>query len=73
MKKESGYTKEFTNWVNSTDKITQLASAKGVISSLLVSNILYLAIIFISGIIASVFIKNNLKTEPLVLLSKTEE
>lgn len=70
---EELYSTSFSNWVNSTDKIIQLASTQGGASSLLVSIILCLVVIIISGVIALVFIKNNLRTEPLSLLSKTEE
>lgn len=70
---EELYSISFSNWVNNTDKITQLDSAQGVSSSLLVSIFLCFSVIFLSSVIALLFIENNLKTEPLELLSKTEE
>jgi ABC-type antimicrobial peptide transport system permease subunit len=70
---EELYSTSFSNWVNSTDKIIELASTQGGMSSLFISIVICTLVVLLAAIISLLFIMNNLKIEPLELLSKTEE
>ncbi len=66
------YSTAFSNWVNNSDNT--MAQGLGSISvSPLISIILYFVVLLVTLIIALLFINNNLKAEPLELLSKNEE
>ncbi|MDF2943671.1 MAG: FtsX-like permease family protein [Herbinix sp.] len=66
------YNTAFSNWVNSANKLTKVNATDGA-TSLLTSVLLAIIVILISLGIALLFIKNNLKAEPLKLLSKNED
>lgn len=66
------YSTIFSNWVNNSEKAAYL-SVSGEVTNPLVSIVLCLIVILVSLLIAFLFIKNNLKVEPLGLLSKSEE
>ncbi len=66
------YSTAFSNWVNNSDNT--IAQGLGNVSvSPLISIIIYFAVLLVTLMIALIFINNNLKAEPLALLSKNEE
>ncbi len=66
------YSTAFSNWVNNSDNA--IAQGLGSTSvSPLISIILYFVVLLVTLMIALIFINNNLKAEPLALLSKNEE
>lgn len=69
---EELYSTAFSNWVNNSDKIASL-SETSVSANPLIPIFICLAVIISSLVISLIFIKNNLKAEPLALLSKSEE
>jgi hypothetical protein len=66
------YSTAFSNWVNNSDKMAN-SSEISVSVNPLTPVFVCLTVIFVSLIISLIFIKNNLKAEPLELLSKSEE
>ena len=66
------YSTAFSNWVNNSDKMAEVAETS-VPVNYLTPILLCLVVILVSIIISLIFIKNNLKAEPLELLSKSEE
>lgn len=69
---EELYSTAFSNWVNNSDKISKL-STTNMPPNPVTPILLCFLIILVSSMIALIFIKNNLKAEPLILLSKNEE
>lgn len=69
---EELYSTAFSNWVNNSDKMAEL-SKTSVLANPLVPIFICIAVIIVSLVISLIFIKNNLKAEPLELLSKSEE
>lgn len=66
------YSTAYSNWVNNSDKVAKL-SATSVSVNPLMPILLCLIVILVSLVIALIFIKNNLKSESLELLIKSEE
>ncbi|SHH62721.1 FtsX-like permease family protein [Sporanaerobacter acetigenes] len=66
------YSTAFSNWVNNADKMAEVAETS-VPVNYLTPIVLCLVVILVSIIISLILIKNNLKAEPLELLSKSEE
>ncbi|MBE5967145.1 MAG: ABC transporter permease [Lachnospiraceae bacterium] len=66
------YSTEFSSWVNNSDKAAPLNATSETVN-LITPIILCIVVIFVSLIIAVIFIKNNLNSEPLILLGKNEE
>ena len=66
------YSTAFSNWVNNSDKIANLSEIN-VSANPLTPVVVCLVVILVSFVISLIFIKNNLKAEPLELLSKSEE
>jgi ABC-type lipoprotein release transport system permease subunit len=66
------YSTAFSNWVNNSDKMANLSEISVSVNPL-TPVFVCLTVIFVSLIISLIFIKNNLKAEPLELLSKSEE
>jgi len=71
-KKTELYSTEFSNWVNNADKMAEVAETSVPINYL-TPIVLCLVVILVSLIISLILMKNNLKAEPLELLSKSEE
>jgi len=69
---EELYSTAFSNWVNNSDKMAEL-SETSVSANPLVPIFICIAVIIVSLVISLIFIKNNLKAEPLELLSKSGE
>lgn len=73
MKQEAElYSKAFSNWVNNADTVAT-HSAVDVSVNPMSSIFLYLIVLLVSLLIALILIKNNLKEEPLALLSRNED
>lgn len=66
------YSTAFSNWVNNSDNASQISAVR-VSANSLMSIVLCIMVIFVSLLIAFLFIKRNIKVEPLGLLSKSEE
>ena len=66
------YSTAFSNWVNNSDKMAELNEIS-VSANIWAPIFVCLAVILVSLVISLIFIKNNLKAEPLELLSKSEE
>ena len=65
------YMTEFSNWIINTDKVTMTNT--GTAANLLITLLACLLVILVSYGLALLYIHNNLRTEPLALLSKKEE
>ncbi len=71
---EQLYNTAFSNWVNHADKAAKLGAAMGIgLSSVAISVLLALFIILASLGLTYLFVRSNLKAEPLALLSKNED
>ena len=66
------YSTAFSNWVNNSDKMANLSEIS-VSANPMTPVVVCLGVVIVSFVISLVFIKNNLKAEPLELLSKSEE
>jgi len=66
------YSTAFSNWVNNSDKVAKLSTVSIAVNPL-TPILLCLAVILVALMMALLFINNNLKAEPLTLLSKNEE
>jgi hypothetical protein len=69
---EELYSTAYSNWVNNSDKMVKL-STTGAGNDPVIPILLCLVVILMALLIAFFFMKNNLKAEPLGLLSKGEE
>ncbi|MDF2472756.1 MAG: FtsX-like permease family protein [Anaerocolumna sp.] len=69
---EELYSTAYSNWVNNSDKMAKL-STTGAGNDPVIPILLCLVVILMALLIAFFFMKNNLKAEPLGLLSKGEE
>ncbi|MDF2472757.1 MAG: FtsX-like permease family protein [Anaerocolumna sp.] len=69
---EELYSTAFSNWVNNSDKMAKL-STSGTWNNPIIPILLSLIVILVAILISFLFIKNNLRAEPLGLLSKGEE
>jgi ABC-type antimicrobial peptide transport system permease subunit len=69
---EELYSTAFSNWVNNSDKMAKL-STSGTWNNPIIPILLSLIVILVAIFISFLFIKNNLRAEPLGLLSKGEE
>ncbi|QAT62479.1 FtsX-like permease family protein [Acidilutibacter cellobiosedens] len=66
------YSTAFSNWVNNSDKMANLSEIN-VSANPMTPVVVCLGVVIVSFVISLIFIKNNLKAEPLELLSKSEE
>ncbi len=66
------YSTAYSNWVNNSDKVAKLSETVVSVNPLM-PILLCSIVILVLLVIALIFIKNNLKAEPLELLSKSEE
>jgi ABC-type antimicrobial peptide transport system permease subunit len=69
---EELYSTAFSNWVNNSDKMAKL-STSGTWNNPMIPILLSLIVILVAILLSFLFIKNNLRAEPLGLLSKGEE
>lgn len=65
------YMTEFSNWINNADQVTM--SNTGTAANMIITLLTCLLVILVSYGLALLYIRSNLRTEPLALLSKNEE
>jgi ABC-type antimicrobial peptide transport system permease subunit len=65
------YMTEFSNWINNADKVA--LSNTGTAANMVITLLACLLVILVSYGLALLYIRSNLRTEPLALLSKNEE
>ncbi len=65
------YMTEFSNWINNADQVTM--SNTGTAANFIITLLTCLLVILVAYGLALWYIRSNLRTEPLALLSKNEE
>jgi ABC-type antimicrobial peptide transport system permease subunit len=65
------YMTQYSNWINNADKVTMPNT--GVAANMVITLLACLLVILVSYGLALLYIRSNLRTEPLALLSKNEE